>query len=606
MATQGGDTAGHQTFRLASTSIHQSGALLPEPSYAELLTHQQPRQPNRLSSASSLSGLATGNLFEGRSADQQYASVEDLRNGNDDDDESMGGFEDMGDEQMDFSQGVNDAPIVQNQPRQARSSHEEHTQVYSVDTTFNHKPADDPWEELDPYDTSVNRNLKPLKSGKTFEAPKNAESIAKEGMEISLLRSTARKRALGKFKQEPASLSDVTENCESLSVTEMRKKIEALDDDALWKISNISDTEVDQAASVFSILGYEHGSHSSKKWSTADFPEVSGHPSPFFSTLKHQFAAHQKLKKSFRLKNMKRQQNNNREKDLESLPEEEYGDDGPDNDDFGVFDDDELDGVGDNLQIADHEYADDQESSGNNIDRSLASTTELNGTTVTYEELVREHINKYIKGAENRIQDSNLNQAVNDWRGRIQPMLELERERPEFDIYECGDTVLHKFEHINLEEKNTGSTYNFEDVTKGCERYEVCRMFLATLQLANEGAVDFVDKERDEDPTEASVSSNLKVELLSANRHFESSQGFSSRSASASATDANENSSAQLDRDEQQEDPSSKKKTRQKRKEIEPKGKENSRRTRAKVEPQESATRPTRSTRSQPVEYTGL
>eukprot|EP01138_Halocafeteria_seosinensis_P013316 gb/GECG01013602.1/.p1 GENE.gb/GECG01013602.1/~~gb/GECG01013602.1/.p1 ORF type:complete len:810 (+),score=155.22 gb/GECG01013602.1/:1-2430(+) len=617
MATQGGDTAGKQTFRLASTSIHQSGALLPEPSYAELLTNQQPEHPARVSNASSLADLATGNLFEGASGDHQYASVEDLRD--DDagaDDDSMGGGDiPLGEDDLELPQDTNNyqAAYQGNAHQEESRARVGRSRALSTFTSFSAKQQqDDPWEELDPYDTGSSTKLRPHKTGKTFDAPKDAQTIAREGMALSLLRSKARKRLFDMYKENSSSLSAVIPDVETLTSTKVKKAIEELDDETLWKFSGVSQNEINEASSVFTILGQTNSSGFSNKWSSADFPaaptQVSS--SPFFPTLKSLFADHLKMKKSLRLKNIQDQKRNQRaqdEEELESLPVQDY-DDGVEDDDFGVFDDTELQGVGEDFQVANEGHQENEAAAnGGQGDCSLDSTTEVNGTTVTYEELVREHINKYIKTAEKRINDSNLNQSVNDWRDRIQPMLDLEKTRAEFDIYECGDTVLDKFHEI--EEDHSGSSvYHFREVTNGCEQYEVCRMFLATLQLANEGAVDFFNEQEQEETTDGSVSSNIKLQLISDTRHRESAEGYGAHSSQvvSSVEEQPGSSSGGLAHSTKENKQKSNTGKQQRRKRKGSDGKENtSRKTKPKVAQDEAESLPVtrRTRRSQEVEY---
>lgn len=132
-----------------------------------------------------------------------------------------------------------------------------------------------------------------------------------------------------------------------------------------------------------------------------------------------------------------------------------------------------------------------------------------------FEALCRAHIAKFAKGAEKYASETQLTQRVDKWQEKLEPILEEEEQRPEFDIHEYGRTVLVSVQDAIGKEKSeeagdemTPPVVDFEQVTKDCPNYQVCRYFLATLCLCNEGNV--LLEQGDGDSTKS-----LSVKLLS-------------------------------------------------------------------------------------------
>ncbi len=98
-------------------------------------------------------------------------------------------------------------------------------------------------------------------------------------------------------------------------------------------------------------------------------------------------------------------------------------------------------------------------------------------------------------------------------------MLLEEEQRPEFDIHAYGRTVITSMEQeirrhsLNSKSKSLEDTpddvsenkVDFRKVTRNCQQYEVCRMFLASLSLSNSGNVELV-AERDDKCTSLQLS----------------------------------------------------------------------------------------------------
>ena len=114
----------------------------------------------------------------------------------------------------------------------------------------------------------------------------------------------------------------------------------------------------------------------------------------------------------------------------------------------------------------------------------------------TFEELCRAHIQAFAKGAEAYATETHLSKRVGDWHDNLVPILEEEERRPEFDIYNYTQRVIatcqRELELVDDDENDlSGDKFiiDFGTVTKECERFDVCRMFLSVLSLSNAGNI---------------------------------------------------------------------------------------------------------------------
>jgi hypothetical protein len=112
---------------------------------------------------------------------------------------------------------------------------------------------------------------------------------------------------------------------------------------------------------------------------------------------------------------------------------------------------------------------------------------------LTYEDLCKQHIEKYLHGVDDMLHRSALESRVRDWRKKIEPALEDEEARKPFNIHEYGEQVKVRLAH-ELDARpptmRAEAKFAFDVAVQGCTRYDVCRTFLATLQLANDGNVE--------------------------------------------------------------------------------------------------------------------
>ena len=139
----------------------------------------------------------------------------------------------------------------------------------------------------------------------------------------------------------------------------------------------------------------------------------------------------------------------------------------------------------------------------------------------SYEDLCRQHIENYLAGAEAYAVETSLSRRVEEWKSKLEPLLEDQEKRPQFDIHSYGESILGRFEKADRHE---GDDMQFEElVTEEPTTFEICRIFAATLQLANNGNVDIIHAERDTDDVpeeergknEGRIGSDFTLKLLS-------------------------------------------------------------------------------------------
>lgn len=85
-----------------------------------------------------------------------------------------------------------------------------------------------------------------------------------------------------------------------------------------------------------------------------------------------------------------------------------------------------------------------------------------------------------------------MTKRVGEWQSKLAPILEEEERRPEFNIHDYGDRVIDIMSREVEKKKDSSKSKNvvsFQQVTKNCEHYDVCRLFLASLNLTSAGNV---------------------------------------------------------------------------------------------------------------------
>jgi len=99
-----------------------------------------------------------------------------------------------------------------------------------------------------------------------------------------------------------------------------------------------------------------------------------------------------------------------------------------------------------------------------------------------------------------------LHARVSEWERKLLPLLEAQNERRQFDIQLYGHELLTKMPDApsvpQAASKGAAPCVPFVELMAGQERFEVCRLFLAALQLANNGNIEIVHNEMGGDALE--------------------------------------------------------------------------------------------------------
>ncbi|XP_061617742.1 condensin-2 complex subunit H2 isoform X4 [Phyllopteryx taeniolatus] len=101
---------------------------------------------------------------------------------------------------------------------------------------------------------------------------------------------------------------------------------------------------------------------------------------------------------------------------------------------------------------------------------------------LSYEDLVKLHVEEMVLRCREYTQEMALSRRVQEWEDRIRPKLLVEERRPPFDISEYGDKIVSALVAV-------GRRRDFASVVRGEDNIEVCKLLLASLQLANDGTV---------------------------------------------------------------------------------------------------------------------
>ncbi|KAK2569030.1 Condensin-2 complex subunit H2 [Acropora cervicornis] len=83
----------------------------------------------------------------------------------------------------------------------------------------------------------------------------------------------------------------------------------------------------------------------------------------------------------------------------------------------------------------------------------------------------------YLFEAQQFVKETDLSRRVRDWEERILPVLSKEETHRPFDIHKYGEEIMASFKGK--------CNQAFKELVHGKEAFEICRLFLATLQLAN-------------------------------------------------------------------------------------------------------------------------
>lgn len=130
----------------------------------------------------------------------------------------------------------------------------------------------------------------------------------------------------------------------------------------------------------------------------------------------------------------------------------------------------------------------------------------------SYETLVQKYVENYLSNAAQYCQITELARRVNEWEDKIQPKLQEEEKHEPFDIHVYGTRILDCYG-----DNNRKQTVSFSSMCKKKERWEICRYFLATLQLANNYNVHINSGDK---------MDSIELTLLSRKRHHDNLNEF--------------------------------------------------------------------------------
>lgn len=105
----------------------------------------------------------------------------------------------------------------------------------------------------------------------------------------------------------------------------------------------------------------------------------------------------------------------------------------------------------------------------------------------SYEDLVRDHVEAFYSSSRRYFQDSELSRRLQEWEKAVKVRLDEQAGRPQFDIYTYMDKILDSFDAVN-------ETKSFEEVVGSIEVWEICRVFVAMLQLTNDNNISIEQK----------------------------------------------------------------------------------------------------------------
>ncbi|CAH0516090.1 unnamed protein product [Peronospora belbahrii] len=152
------------------------------------------------------------------------------------------------------------------------------------------------------------------------------------------------------------------------------------------------------------------------------------------------------------------------------------------------------------------------------LNETVAAVAKTSDEPFTYDEICRQHLASFMSGTEKYVRETDLSKQVSEWQEKLTPLLKQQDARLPFDIHHYGCEII---EHLEEEHKsaifhkhgksikrktNKRARLNpgledeeekdikvlFETLVDGKSQFEVCRVFLATLQLANSGNVSLL------------------------------------------------------------------------------------------------------------------
>ncbi|KAK7098969.1 condensin-2 complex subunit H2-like [Littorina saxatilis] len=142
------------------------------------------------------------------------------------------------------------------------------------------------------------------------------------------------------------------------------------------------------------------------------------------------------------------------------------------------------------------------------------------GGNGSYEDIVRQHVENFLAQAAKFAQLSELPKRVAEWEDKITPRLLEEEQREPFDIHAYGTRVIDGMQR--------NERIPFRRIVCGKPIFQICRIFLATLQLANTYNVEVSCTGKLDEAMDT-----MELRLLSVKRHYEELAQYQVPSAAA-------------------------------------------------------------------------
>jgi hypothetical protein len=108
----------------------------------------------------------------------------------------------------------------------------------------------------------------------------------------------------------------------------------------------------------------------------------------------------------------------------------------------------------------------------------------------SYEELCRRYVENYMSRAASFARQTDVSRRVATWTERIEPMLDEQTQRKAFDIHAESQQILDTASGIDPQRER--DSLPFGELCAGAPKWDVCRRFVAALQLVNHKNLEIV------------------------------------------------------------------------------------------------------------------
>lgn len=331
------------------------------------------------------------------------------------------------------------------------------------------KPMEhDPWTMLDPHDVGDTKH-KPLHVGNSLRLPYDCEDLPSDSVTGARTKKIP-KAKVAKEKESYYTLKLSTFSTENFDATIVSAK------ESIKRYSSLDEIDTNP---IFD---------KSLNW------QLPKNPLIFEDEFQYIFKAEAKRKLAEKRKLKRLQMEKATLSSAAVVSNERF-------DEMYNDDDDDIDGPGFDLCDDDNNYNHNELNHGNNSDGQdfggifSAYSHDDGNVERTFEELCREHLKEFAKGAEKYAMESQMSKRVDSWQSKVSIFLQEEEERPEFDIQSYSKQILSNTQQsiVNKTKSVSDDSYEipFVSVTMNQEPYDVSRIFLASLMLCNSENIRF-------------------------------------------------------------------------------------------------------------------